>query len=385
MLKFKNNIKINNNFLLAGGFGVGAAMFYSITPLFVFFFADATMKITYAIFLATTQELMSFLLVSIVVGFYKWRDMQTKKNNWMNYTLIIPFGYMFGVGIYSNILDLFSKLKNLRVWIMTAVGLMAGPISMSLLMISALYMNDGTLNNVILNTSPIYCMILSRFILKEKINKVGLVGVIITSLLTFGMLFNYFFIQPDINWKLILGVILSFIAALAYAFEGTVSDYFLHSKKIQLTNYEIVTIKSFVGFWVMLLIALPVASAIDKEPLYRGWTLFKVSFDVFGWEALLVYLSGLTMGTGRMLYFHTVKLASGTYALATQLTMLIWTPIFQILGNLWIPEIHTDRLHWFYWLWAGLILISLIIVTFNEHINKWYLLHFKQKKKKGKK
>lgn len=378
-------LKKNNNFLIASGFGISAAMFYSITPLFVFFFAEASLRTTYAIFLATIQELMSFLLVGLAVGFYKWRDIQTKKITWMNYTLILPFGYMLGMGIYSNFLDLIDKLKNIRVWLMAAVGLMAGPVAMSLLMISALYMNDGTLNNVILNTSPIYCMVLSRFFLKQKINKVGLIGISITSILTFGMLFNYFFIQPEINWKLILGVILAFIAALAYAFEGTVSDYFLHNKKLYLTNYEIVTVKSFVSFWIMLLIGLPIASAIDKEPLYNGWKTFKTSFDEFGWQGILIYLSGLTMGTGRMFYFHTVKLASGTYALATQLTMLIWTPIFQTLGNLWIPGIQTDKLHWFYWLWAALILVSLIIVTFNVQIYQCYLKNVDNKKQRKKK
>lgn len=374
--------KKNNAFLTASGFGVSAAMFYSITPLFVFFFADSSMKITFAIFLATIQELMSFLLVGIVIGFQKWKAIQSKKTYWMNYTLLIPLGYMLGMGIYSNIVDLMIKLRNIRVWIMAAVGLLAGPISMALLMIAALYLNDGTLGNVILNTSPIYCMILSRFILKERINRVGLIGVVITSLLTFGMVFNYFFIQPAINWKLITGVILSFIAALAYAAEGTVSDYFLHSNKLTLSNYEVVTVKSFVSFWIMLIIALPVAAVIDKQPFYTGWETFKISFDVYGWEALLVYLSGITMGTGRLLYFETVKLASGTYALATQLTMLIWTPVFQVLGNLLIPEIHTDQLAWYYWLWAGLILISLTGVTFNEQINQWLIKKKKPKPKK---
>ncbi|MBE4704040.1 hypothetical protein [Spiroplasma platyhelix] len=377
-------LKKNTNFLIAGGFGISAAMFYSLTPLFVFFFASSSLPITYAIFLATIQEFMSFILVGIVIGFYHWKEIQTPKTYWMNYTLLIPFGYMFGVGIYSNFLDLINKLKNGRVWIMAAVGVLAGPISMSLLMIAALYLNDGTLNNVILNTAPIYCMILSRFVLKDKINNVGLIGIIITSLLTFGMLFNFFFIKDTIDWKAILGVGLSFIAALAYAIEGTVSDYFLHNNKLHLTNYEIVTVKSFVSFWIMLIIALPVASAIDSQPLYNGWTIFKTSFDAYGWQALLVYASGITMGTGRLLYFETVKLASGTYALATQLTMLIWTPVFQILGNLWIPEIHTDRLQWFYWLWAGLILLSLFIVTFNEDIYSWYLKHVKSKSKKHK-
>lgn len=376
--------KNNNNFLIAGGIGVTSAMFYSITPLFVFFFASTALPITYAIFLATIQEFMSFILVGTVIGFNKWRAIQTPKIRWMNYTLILPAGYMLGMGIYLNVLDLMSKLKNARVWIMAATGLLAGPISMALLMISALYMNDGTLNNVILNTAPIYCMILSRFFLKDKINNVGLIGIIITSLLTFGMLFNYFFMKDTIDWKLITGVILAFIAALAYAMEGTVSDYFLHNNKLKLTNYEIVSVKSFVSFWIMLIVALPIASAIDKQPFYNGWTVFKTSFDLYGALALLVYLSGITMGTGRLLYFETVKLASGTYALATQLTMLIWTPVFQILGNLWIPEIHTDRLAWYYWLWASLILVSLAVVTFNEKIYNWYLQHRKNKPKKHK-
>lgn len=377
--------KNNNNILIGGGLGVTAAMFYSITPLFVFFFASTALPITYAIFLATIQELMSFILVGIVIGFYHWKEIQTPKIRWMNYTLLLPFGYMFGVGIYSNTLDLFSKLKNSRVWIMAATGLLAGPVSMSLLMISALYMNDGTLNNVILNTAPIYCMILSRFFLKQKINNVGLIGIIITSLLTFGMLFNYFFMKDTINWKLIIGVILAFIAALFYAMEGTVSDYFLHNKKLNLTNYEIVTVKSFISFWIMLIVALPIGAAIDKQPFYTGWEVFKTSFDLHGALALLIYLSGITMGTGRLLYFETVKLVSGTYALATQLTMLLWTPILQILGNLWIPEIHTDQLAWYYWFWASLILVSLIFVTFNNHIYDWYLKHVKSKPKKAKK
>lgn len=365
-------LKKNNN-LFASTFGITSAMFYSLTPLFVFFFADNSAKIIYAVFLATIQELMSFLLVGLVTGFKQWKAIQSSKTYWMNYTLIIPFGYMIGVGSYSIVLNLIDKLKNIRVWILAGTGVLAGPISMALLMISVLFLNDGTLSNVILNTAPIYCMLLTRFILKNKINHVALVGIIITSLLTFGMVFNYFFMRATIDWRAIVGVTLSFIAALAYAFEGLVSDYFLHSNKIQLTNYEVVTIKSFVSFWVMLIIALPVASLIDIKPFYSGWEVFKTSFDSYGWQALLVYLSGILMGTGRLWFFKTVKLSSGTYALATQLTMLIWTPVFQILGNALIPGISTENLAWYYWLWSGLILVGLIIVTFNENINQWYL------------
>jgi|GEM_PF-859373 len=70
---------------------------------------------------------------------------------------------------------------------------------MALLMITSLFLNDGTIGNIILNTAPIYCMILSHFILKQKINHVGLVSLIITTLFTFGMLINYFFIAPNIT------------------------------------------------------------------------------------------------------------------------------------------------------------------------------------------
>lgn len=372
----------NRNFLMAGGIGVLAAMFYSITPLFVFFFKGSGMNEIYAIFLATIQELMSFVLVAVAVGFQKWKDKMDQYNKWWSYTLIVPAGYMVVMGFYSSIINIVNKLRHAQVWIMSLVGLLAGPISMALLMVSALYLNDGTLGNIILNTAPIYCMILSRFILKDKINKTALVGIIITSLFTFGMLFNYFFIHRTYNVKLILGVCLSFIAALCYAFEGLVSDYFLHNDKISLTNYEVVMIKSFVSFWVMLIVALPIISVIKSQPAYTGWEIFKTSFEKFGWVAILAYLSGLIMGTGRLLFFKTVHLSTGTYALATQLTMLIWTPVLQIIGNALIPKIETDPLAWYYWVWSAAILLSLTLVTFNQQINKWYLQKKSQRKNK---
>lgn len=358
---------------MAGGVGVLGAIFYSLTPLFVFFFKGSQIETIYAIFLATIQELMSFVLVAIIIGFQKWKEQLDQKNKWMNYTVIIPGGYIVFMGLYSATRNVINKLRHAQIWIMSLVGLLAGPISMALLMISALYLNDGTLGNIILNTAPIYCMILSRFILKDKINKTALVGIIITSLFTFGMLFNYFFIRSEYNWKLIMGVCLSFVAALCYAFEGLVSDYFLHNDKVSLNNEEVVIIKSFFSFWVMLIIALPVISVIDTQPAYTGWKLFKTSFDEFGWVAILAYLSGIVMGTGRLCFFKTVHLSTGTYALATQLTMLIWTPVLQIIGNALIPKIETDPLAWYYWVWSGAILLSLTLVTFNQQINTWYL------------
>ncbi|AHF57995.1 DMT family transporter [Spiroplasma eriocheiris] len=374
-METKNLEQSKSHMFAASIFGVTSAIFYSLTPLFVFFFAgDNSTKITYAIFLATIQELMSFLLVAFATGFLEWKSLIHNNHKFKNltYTLVLPFGYMCGVGLYSSIKNLILKLKHLRVWIMAGVGLLAGPISMALLMIAALFLNDGTLGNVILNTAPIYCMIISRVVLKEKINRFGLVGILITTLFTFGMLFNYFFMKEQINWKLIAGVLLSFVAALCYAFEGTISDYFLHSNKIQLSNYEVVSVKSFISFWTMLIIALPIASAIDNQPGYQGWVVFKSSFDLYGWQAILVYVSGIVMGTGRLMYFETVKLSNGTYALATQLTMLIWTPVLQILGNTFISEINVDKLQWYYWVWSALILLGLVIITFNENLNSYY-------------
>lgn len=374
--------KNKNNLILAGGLGISSAVFYSLSPLFIFFFDDNPLVILYPIFIATIQELMSFILVSIRNGLEEWKAIQKQEIIWLNFTLIVPFFYALGVGIYSTIVDIFSKLKKLQVWIVALVGVLAGPFTMALLMITSLFLNDGTIGNIILNTAPIYCMILSHFILKQKINRVGLVALIITTLFTFGMLINYFFFEPDVTWKSIVGVCLAFIGALIYAFESLVSDYFLHNKKVKLTNYEIVSVKSFVSFWAMLIIALPIAAAIEHQTWYSGWTMFKTTFDSYKWIALLIYASGIIMGLGRLIYFKTIQLSSGTYALATQLTMLIWTPVLQILGNLLIPRINTAKLPWFYWLWTALILIGLALMTFNEDINAWFLKQQRKTKKK---
>ncbi|MDQ7982716.1 MAG: DMT family transporter [Spiroplasma sp.] len=366
------------NFVLAGGMGISSAIFYSLTPLFVFFFADNPLTILYPIFIATIQELMSFIVVAITIGFQKWKEIQKPAIYWLNYTIIIPIIYFIIMGISLAIKNLIIKLQNFQVWIVALVGVLAGPISMGLLMIAALFLNDGTIGNIILNTAPIYCMILSHFILKQKINRVGLSALIITTLFTFGMLLNYFFYET-INWKAIVGVCLAFIAALMYAFESSISDYIFHHKKIKLTNYEVVSVKSFISFWVMLIIALPIAATIDVQPWYDGWTLFKTSFNLYGALALLIYVSGLVMGFGRLIYFRTIQLSTGTYALATQLTMLIWTPALQILGNLLIPKINTQDLPWFYWLWSCLILVGLFLMTFNEEINNWLLKRHNKK------
>lgn len=376
-----NTKKNTSKLVLAGGMGISSAIFYSLAPLFIFFFDDNPLVILYPIFIATIQELMSFIVVSIRNGFEKWKAIQKQEIIWLNFTLIAPFFYALFVGIALSITDIFNKLKKLQVWILALVGVLAGPFTMALLMITALFLNDGTIGNIILNTAPIYCMILSHFILKQKINRVGLVSLIITSLFTFGMLINYFFIQPNITWKSIVGVCLAFIGAFIYAFESLISDYFLHNNKIKLTNYEIVSVKSFISFWAMLIIALPIATTIDKQPWYSGWAMFKTSFDSYHWIALLIYASGIIMGLGRLIYFRTIQLSSGTYALATQLTMLIWTPVLQILGNLLIPRINTEDLPWFYWLWTGLILIGLVLMTFNEEINAWFTKRKKPKKK----
>lgn len=384
----KHDLRTKRNktkLVLAGGMGISSAVFYSLTPLFIFFFDDNPLTILYPIFIATIQELMSFIVVLMRNGIEKWKTMQQRLVIfWLNFTLIIPLLYFIFVGISITIVNIIDKLKNLQVWILALVGVLAGPFTMALLMITALFLNDGTIGNIILNTAPIYCMILSHFILKQKINRVGLVSLIITSLFTFGMLLNYFFFQPNIGWKSILGICLAFIGALIYAFESLISDYFLHNHKIKLTNYEIVSVKSFISFWAMLIIALPVATTIDKQPWYSGWTLFTTSFDSYGWIALLIYVSGIIMGLARLIYFRAIQLSSGTYALATQLTMLIWTPVLQILGNLLIPRIHTEDLPWFYWLWSGLILIGLFLMTFNEEINEWFIRQKKPKKNKHK-
>jgi len=63
--------KKTSKLVLAGGLGVSSAVFYSLAPLFIFFFDDNPLVILYPIFIATIQELMSFIVVSVRNGFEK--------------------------------------------------------------------------------------------------------------------------------------------------------------------------------------------------------------------------------------------------------------------------------------------------------------------------
>ncbi|WP_381414985.1 hypothetical protein NPX79_03120 [Spiroplasma endosymbiont of Anurida maritima] len=365
-------------------FGISAGFFYSLSPLFIFFFTvDPSTAFIFAFIIAIFQEFMSWILTVFLYGFEKGIKRFKEKDKLFVILIFSGIGiliFAFIYGIIKSIKDLVGNMRYKSSWIMMFVGLLSGPISMAFLMVAIPFLNNSSeLSNSILNTAPIYCLLAARILFKDKLTNVSLVAILFTTLFTVGMILNYIFVS-DINiTNLFIGMALGLAGALLYALEGVVGDYLINTKKVHaLTTKELITLKGFTGTILMLVIVTPLASLIDGQNITFGWNVLGKTFGSKPVEVIMLFLAGMANAVARVFFYKSVKKTNGTFTLSALLTMLLWTPILQMIGNAFLSDINISAIPWFYWIWATLIFAGLTVLTFSSYIQKYLDSKFKK-------
>lgn len=354
-------------------YGIISALFYSITPLFIFFFLDNIfITIIYSILLIIWQEFISWIFIIVIYKYQKITFFLNKK--YSLYWIIINFYIWIWIEIKFFFKFFLQKIKNKDIWILGIIGIISGPFSMILILLSEILLNkNATLSNILINTSPIYCLLITKSIFKEKISNFEIFSLFLIFFCIIGMIIQYSILE-SITTKKIIGIILAILTAILFAIEGLLSDYWMHNNMhiYQFNDQKIVLIKSFFSWTTMLFLILPLILTINYKLNIYDWQNIKLYINNFHKKILLILISSIIFAIGRFLFFKSINLTNSVYGLMTQFTMLLWTPILQWLFNKFFPKINIEIIKWYYWLWTILILFGLLLLIFNKQI--YYLL-----------
>ncbi|MHA1222754.1 MAG: DMT family transporter [Candidatus Heimdallarchaeaceae archaeon] len=211
------------------------------------------------------------------------------------------------------------------------------------------------ISTTLVDTVPIFLAIFGFIFFKEKINVVGIIGIIIAFL--GGVLLAFGSPTSDNTFfNLGLGIILSIIGAL------TVTFYFLIGKKI---------LKDSPLWPYFALVNLSSALFLFIYNLIRGYTLFSYSSFVY----LLFCLAAIGPSLiGHATYNYTLK----KLPVFVVGVMILGEPIgATILSILFFPETQTPEP--IIILFAGIILLGIVLTSISQYVK---LPKFSKKEKK---
>ncbi|WP_338970116.1 DMT family transporter [Spiroplasma endosymbiont of Labia minor] len=287
----------------------------------------------------------------------------------------------------------FKKLKDPRSWLIVLIGVTAGPIAMVMLTLAAQFtivaggQKDDTIAGMLLNLNAILACLLSNALYKTKNSKLAYMAFFVSAGLIVGLSIH-FCIEKDIQPIGVLGIIFGLVAAVLYALEAVFMYAVMNKMHLNLSDREVVSIKTGTSAILMLIFAMPIASLADHDTAVNGYKAFALMGD---WVIAIKYIiGGVLMGFGRMMYYYCIKHASGSYAASSQLLMLFWTPIIQYImvgiqkyvgdpfllqneQDKWGPHVSINsgilivEPEWWYWVYAIPIVIALLVIVFDEN------------------
>lgn len=370
-VKYKSNVHFKKEQLFSGlSYGVFSAMLYSLAPMLIIFLPNQDSSFNLSSFvLVTIQEIISWIVVICLARKPLKFIKQTFKEN-------------------KNVLSL----------VIIVAGVFGGPIAQVLYVLSIkLVAQMSNTATVLVNIAPIFTALLSRLLLDERLSFIAWTGLVISSLAVIGLVIWQLVIEfektaqtghEDIppRWvQAVWAIILSLLTAILYAIESAVLYFAMKKSKKNISEKEALLLKSFSSSIVMLLVVLPSVSWLSDGYGYEGWETFKILGSFKGLSFLFVSISSLAIAFGRIFYFKTVKILNASYGLASQLAMLIWTPLFslsfygiyiffdknfgiihsRILEDI-LMELYSASTQWVYYVFLIPIFSGLILLIFNE-------------------
>lgn len=154
-----------------------------------------------------------------------------------------------------------SELK--YIFIVSISGAVLGPI----LYFYGLMLTSASLASILINIEFVFSVLLAMIILKEKLNKRGVLGILLIfiGLITVNLNYNDFNI---FNTNTLLGNILVVIASLFWAVDNNLSNIIL-KKGVSIS--KIIQLKSLIGgtisFCICLIFAIPLGGDINQVPI----------------------------------------------------------------------------------------------------------------------
>ncbi len=163
--------------------------------------------------------------------------------------------------------------------------------------------------------------ILSYFVLKEKISKRAIIGILISLLGSFMLGFNPSANVPDTFFK---GVMFSFIAVLGWALEGVIIGFAMKHIKdeedIESTPQQFLCLRYFISMICYLVIVLPVIGG------------YEIAADVVATGTIFKYAGIAILGAITYLsWYSAVDLIGAALGTALNSTSSLWSIIFSAL------------------------------------------------------
>lgn len=367
----KFNVHFTKQELLTGtGIGVISAFMYSLAPLLIIFLDTRALN---SFILATMQEFVSWILVVCLTN----KPLKFLKQIWKN-------------------------TKSMLGMIVIIAGIFGGPIAQVLYILSIqLAAQMSATATVLVNIAPIFTALLSRLLLEERLSFIAWTGLLLTSLAVIGLViwqiiteFNKTILSPDPSdiqpWvKATWAIILSLLTAILYAIESTILHFAMSKSKNKIDEKDALILKAFSSSWIMLIFVLPIVSVIGGGYGYEGWVQFRIFGELKGLTFLFIIISSFAIAIGRILFFRSIKILNGSYGIAAQLAMLLWTPLLSLaifglykvtncnfgiiqsnILDMQIKDLYLGATQWEYYVFLVPVLIGLILLLFNEKFLK---------------
>lgn len=210
-----------------------------------------------------------------------------------------------------------------------------------ILTFSALARIPASVNAVLISNNVVFIVILSAFILKERIKPLSIIGIVFAVggvlLVVFNQGFSMGIGSGSVNF---IGILFSLLAAFSTAL------YSVLGKKILHLNDPLIVIVLALFFGAVLQIILTVFTVGFSEISTAGWQI----------NALMIFLGITMIGIANSIWFVCLKAFP-----ASQISIYIYlTPVFAVILSLVILN---EKFSWLFWIGSALILTGIIITN----------------------
>lgn len=293
---------------------------------------------------ANTAGLSAFILTYVVAAV----------GSAVNDTLSAVWALFFA-GLKGKVGDFFRCLRTTPGRVMILAALVGGPIS-STAYVVGLQM-AGSIVIPITALCPAIGAILGRILFKQKLNKRMLLGIAICVFASF--LIGSTSLGGDAPKGAALGMLIAFIAALGWGFEGCVAGY-----GTSMIDYEIsITIRQITSGLSNLIILIPIFGMIaGNVQLSTG-----LAFQAFTSGPAMIWfaLSGLCAYVSYMFWYRGNSMCGAALGMACNGTYSFWGPFccWIVLGV--FAGIEGWSLPLIAWIAAILMVFGILVISMN--------------------
>jgi drug/metabolite transporter (DMT)-like permease len=262
---------------------------------------------------------------------------------------------LLNVGVKSKLGDFFRTLNTKPGRVMILAALVGGPIS-STAYVVGLQM-AGSIVIPITALCPAIGAILGRMLFKQELNKRMMLGIAICVAASF--MIGSTSIGGDAPKGALLGVMIAFIAALGWGFEGCVAGY-----GTSMIDYEIsITIRQVISGLSNLIILLPIFAMMSGDLALS--TDLAVQAFTSGPAMIWFAIAGFCAYISYMFWYRGNSMCGAALGMACNGTYSFWGPFccWLVLGVIFGMEGWT--LAPIAWVAAVMMVVGILIISMN--------------------